>query len=479
MKIKIHSASVSPSNPLVSGYIHWTVTTEINAYSPEEFARTINSAHCGFSVASTNNRWEIHTDNNKQLYKASDGSLRELVGDTLYDYIDSQQIDGRILNGFDGDHSLNEVVGDVLGGRFTIDDNSGRKYFKKTKIHRVLRIDEYILFELIENNIEMQCDTWFELSPEFEFEHAKFQIRAGVMSAPGFNQINPFTNSMKSAIFRRTNQQIELVCDDIIVLRTIADSATVTIRNNVDEDLLIQGNKVSQSVDESVDGCLSFSFIAQSGQYEIIRDGRFRVETDSNEYLIVNGTTTGFQVQTARKYIVDLERIADDVLVYLNRDGGLTMTGTFTGTTQIDDIFRVGDITFGSIVSCVAANRTESLQYVHNAYKRSTDATGYTRWDNLLMSTDDSSVYTEFKPTASIEILQYLGVKQIETGDAGPVVSDRYGDTVVDVPSAKRRYMRPGDEAVVPVDYTYRVMSYDRVLGAYRRVNGSALIDSI
>ena len=476
MKIKIGAVSVDQTLPLVQGSLFYGKTIPLEAHTPEDFQREVNTAHSGFSVERYHGKWVVHKDTEKQLFRAGDGSLRELSGNSLLDYVTASDIEGRVIDGFRGDTSLSEMVGSVLGGRITVNDDSGRKYYQETPIHQYLWPDDYKIYDLA-SDTRLVCETWYELSPQFVFDHAEFRIRAGAILSRGFTIITPFTDTMRSAIIRRANNKIEVICDGAVVLRSKADSTQFKILNNTDEKQLILGARISQEVDADVAGCLSFSFIAQSGQYDIVRDGRFVVSSTAANLLSVNGTTFAYTLADGVSYVVDLERDSSngvDVYIYRGSDDDV-FTGQITGSTALDSIFQCGNVTFGSIVSCPAQYAVQSLQYAHKAFPRTTDVTGFELDNDIL--TFETSRYDVFNPSASDEILKYLGVTAIVTGPGGKVLSERYSDPVVDCPSAVPRTKRVGDEGDVPDGYRYRVRAYDHVLGVYRDVPGRAVID--
>ena len=88
------------------------------------------------------------------------------------------------------------------------------------------------------------------------------------------------------------------------------------------------------------------------------------------------------------------------------------------------------------------------------------------------------SRYYKFEPTASNEILQYLGVEKIENTTGRAIIYDRFSDPLVDCPYAEPRHKRSGDQGYTEKN-EYYIKAYDKVLGVYRRVSGHAVVESV
>jgi hypothetical protein len=243
--------------------------------------------------------------------------------------------------------------------------------------------------------------------------------------------------------------------------------------------MAITGNVVATSLDTNNTGVLAFSFIGLDGSYDILRDGR-HIVTSVSDVLFVNGVTTTFGLLEDRKYVVVLDRSNDTTVdVYVDREGALQFSGTITSAVSLDTTFQTNaNVIFGTIVSCDRASEIPALQLCHRSYPRTVNVTGYTISGATLLA--NSTSYSSFGPECSLEIRKALGVESIVSGSGGKVVKDRYTNPCLRFKNGQPKHARPGDLVRRRNRTTSpQIRAHDHILGQYRTVQGSFVLEHL
>jgi hypothetical protein len=395
--------------------------------------------------------------------------------------VEKEDITGRIIDGFAGPGAKTQL-GSVLGSVLAMDDTTGRLEVMKINETRTWAPHSVHRFDIsAENYLEFNMETFFYYSPKFNVGQAWFQIRAGTLFYEGFDKLADPENTHRTMTVRVVSQKLEVIADGTVLLRSDIqqDEFQTRIENTTVEPMDVIAYSVTETRNSATNGVLAISFKADSGSYEIVRDGRFEV-TSSADDLEVDGVSLSYGLITDSVYILHLEREGTTVNVYIQKDGGTATETTMTTSRALDTVFRTGPVVIGCVVQAHADTSFAALQYAHQAHPRAVSLTGY-RYSNGKLSANDKN-YSKIVPTLSSDLADYLGLPQklYETQTGGIVYHERYADAYIRLQGCSPSQLREGDTGTFVTSGSQVVgdtYAFDKSVNEFRRVDMAVVFE--
>ena len=398
----------------------------------DEFVRKFNSSHGELKVVVYNDDFlvlpqldfGVGTDG---IYEV-DGSYRRVVGNTLTDFVleDFFEDPVRFENAVDSSLAKS-MVGSVLAAKFDYNDNSGLKRVSVDDVAGVYQQEDGIMklqphgyfSGSISSDVSFTIpfESFIVYSPYFQFGDCEFQVKAGVLVQKGFETINSFDDSNTSEIsFELTNSKLSVFASltggsksEIMRSSTTRTIYNFTGKNQVGELMIARLPKRNTSITVGSDGVLAFGFKSkQSSTYLLLRDGRFKVELQS-DVLFINDQSTSYSVAQDKDFILHLEKEGDDIDYYIYDENSNVTEGTVTSSFA-DIAFQTGDCYFSKIICCELDDSYRALQLVHDAFPRIVQLSNHTFSNSTL--TYNNKVYRLTIPRLSRYLTQLLGVDQ-------------------------------------------------------------------